>query len=69
MDKHFDLCIRYERVGDDRIRFYVPKDTPIPDLLEPSRAGYGIDGETRPESHDKLPLPYARHAAEMQLRR
>ena len=36
----WDVAIQYQRLRPDRIRFYVPEDSPLPDLLEPRRSEY-----------------------------
>ncbi len=62
-----ELALRYERVGADRIRIYVPADTPLPELLEPSRASYGIEDARKP-AKDVLAVARDRHAVEMTVR-
>lgn len=47
----WDLQLRYQRLGEDRIRFYVPHDTPLPPLLADRRDSV-LTADDAPTTYD-----------------
>lgn len=66
----FDVEVRYKRVAADRVRFFVPLDTPLPALIAGDQRKNRIDGPTR-RAAGPLPVigPLAGFALEARLPR
>ena len=66
----FDVDVRYERLAADRVRFYVPRTTVLPALLEDERSAHHFQGSERLVMDPPPPLgPITGYAIEAHLPR